>query len=346
MSNTRYNLFDPIRHAAALIVLISHHYVLYGFDEPLGSKYFSLGSLAVLVFFSISGYLVTLSFLAANSVQEYAAKRCARIFPALVFCSFLMFYPARYIWGSEQDSLSVFGLGNFLDFLKVSLFAQAKVDSITLGFRFPDSFNGSLWSLKIEFLCYIVLAVVLLLSRKVWIIFLTLLVLAFLTIFFLRDSSQELFWKFAIYCSVMLSFYTGSLFAFARKILLQKHGAVMVIVTGIALTVIFWESSCALVAIPVAICLVVLPVGMSFRDRLVRGRFDISYGLYLYAFPIQQIVINKSSLGFYSSMGVAVAITTFMAIFSWVCIERPILERVRARSRIWDGLSPGSVGTK
>lgn len=106
----RNNSFDLIRHLAALMVLVSHHYVLAGMNEPVIQGYNSLGGVAVLCFFAISGLLITLSYLNAASLQDYLVKRVARIFPALIVCSFVMtyvagaFFASDYVSGKEASS--------------------------------------------------------------------------------------------------------------------------------------------------------------------------------------------------------------------------------------------------
>ncbi|HEO9201872.1 TPA: hypothetical protein QIF76_000151 [Enterobacter hormaechei subsp. xiangfangensis] len=66
-------------------------------------------------------------------------------------------------------------------------------------------------------------------------------------------------------------------------------------------------------------------IGVSFKDRLVKGKFDFSYGIYIYAFPVQQIVINKMTLGFYEGMAVSMVITTGIAAISWNLVEKRFL---------------------
>lgn len=151
----RSNLFDIIRHVAALLVLVSHHFELSGRAEPLHGSFYTLGSIAVICFFSISGYLITLSFLRSSSVKDYMLKRCARNFPALVVCAFLMVFPAQMIFAGQIVLGGLFSIENLQKFIQISLMGRATLDQVTAGFIFPDSFNGSLWTLKIEFFCYV-----------------------------------------------------------------------------------------------------------------------------------------------------------------------------------------------
>lgn len=93
-----------------------------------------------------------------------------------------------------------------------------------------------------------------------------------------------------------------------------------------------WSSKYVVVVGSIVICLVVLAVGMNFSDGLIKGRFDISYGLYLYAFPIQQLLINKSGLGFSATMLLSIVLTVLAATLSWLFVEKPILRLAHKKS--------------
>ena len=88
------NNFDFIRLVAALLVLVSHQFALQGLPEPGVQGLYSLGGLGVLVFFSISGYLVAQSWLNDPHWLRFAARRLLRIVPGLlvvmVACTFIL----------------------------------------------------------------------------------------------------------------------------------------------------------------------------------------------------------------------------------------------------------------
>ncbi len=77
------NNFDGIRLLAALAVLVSHQFAVSGLPEPVFGSFISLGSSGVVVFFVISGYLVTRSWLNDPSLLRFAARRLLRIWPGL-----------------------------------------------------------------------------------------------------------------------------------------------------------------------------------------------------------------------------------------------------------------------
>ena len=90
-SASRDNVFDVLRLAAAMAVLFSHCYPLTGRDEPvLGVTGETLGDIGVSVFFAISGFLVTRSFMLDSRPRAFAAKRALRLLPALIVCVWLL----------------------------------------------------------------------------------------------------------------------------------------------------------------------------------------------------------------------------------------------------------------
>src|ERR671933_330026 len=82
-SRGRDNAFDALRLLGAVLVLVSHSFALAGVAEPkLGKS--SLGVIGVEIFFAISGFLVTASWLSDPRPRAFLAKRALRILPALI----------------------------------------------------------------------------------------------------------------------------------------------------------------------------------------------------------------------------------------------------------------------
>ena len=100
MSSTRNN-FDFVRVAAALAVVASHQFALTGHAEPVLFGLHSLGGMGVLVFFSVSGFLVAQSWDADPHVGRFAARRLLRIWPAFALVILL----AALVWGPLMSAL-------------------------------------------------------------------------------------------------------------------------------------------------------------------------------------------------------------------------------------------------
>lgn len=328
----RDNSFDLIRHLAALAVLISHHYALSGLHEPSIEGFNSLGGIAVLAFFSVSGLLITQSFVNSSNLFTYMSKRAARIFPALIACAFAMVYIGGSLFSQEEKPDYTLSLNALTDFFKISTFGRADIESITSGFIFKESFNGSLWTLKIEFAFYVALALSLTILRRVAMPLLMTLALC-ATAYVSSHSVHPLAPKLLVYSAVGIAFFVGSTLHFYQhafastraKLLIAGFSALLILVTlNTPLSVIFAN---------IGFSLLVLSIGTLYKDRIINSRFDISYGMYLYAFPVQQVLINTTSLGFYTSMSASIAVVIVLATLSWFLVEKPALDFVHMKTR-------------
>lgn len=324
----RNNSFDLIRHFAALMVLVSHHFALWGQEEPGIAGYNSLGGMAVIAFFAISGLLITHSFLNARNFADYLAKRVARIFPALIACAFVMTFVAGGIFAQGY----ITGPSALIDFLRISLFGRAAIDEITEGFIFSESFNGSLWTLKIEFAFYILVAGALSLFRRAMMPAALLMMFCIATYVLGNSTPSALTQKLAVYGCAGIAFFTGSLGAFCTGVFCSTRRRLTILAACAGLMVAVAGTPLTGVLSTLCMALATLSLGLSYVDHTIRGRFDISYGLYLYAFPVQQLVINKTSLAFIPSMLVSALIVMVLASVSWRWIEKPALQWARRRN--------------
>lgn len=148
------NAFHFIRLACCLIVIYEHAAVLCDAGIPC----LSLRGMAVDVFFILSGFWVTLSYLKSSSAKGYALKRIRRIFPQyvamVVLCAVLL---ASF---SSLELRAYFSSSGFWKYLAANL--------CTLNFLHPSlpgvfgdmAVNGSLWTVKIELAFYMLLPAV------------------------------------------------------------------------------------------------------------------------------------------------------------------------------------------
>lgn len=328
----RDNTFDLIRHIAALAVLISHHYALSGQQEPVLQGYNSLGAIAVLAFFAISGFLITQSFLNTPSFSNYMAKRIARIFPALIACAFVMVYILGTAFSKQGGFGFAFSIEALTDFLKVSAFGRADIGDITSDFIFKDSFNGSLWTLKIEFGFYVALALALMVLRKAAMPLV--MTLAFcVTTYLCTKWAHPMAPKLLVYSTVGIAFFVGSSLYFYRSAFSSVKAKLLIGGLSAALVLVSLNTSLVMVLATIGVSLLVLSVGTLCKDRIIKSRFDISYGMYLYGFPVQQLMINTTDLGFYASMLATIAVVVVLATISWLLIEKPALNYVHRKTR-------------
>lgn len=325
---TRNNSFDLIRHLAALAVLFSHQFALSGLPEPTVGLT-SLGGLGVMVFFAISGFLITASWNRSKSFSEYLSKRIRRIFPALIVCCLIMIYVIAPIFSSRSAMSYIFSMDSLEGFFSYALlqFRYPFISDFGADYIFKNAINGSLWTLKFEFFDYILIAMVLfskrsMLLKSVFILIIAIVVFKLSGVAFERD--------YYIYRAAMttIPFATGSII-YCSGVTKLKSWWLALPVSIMTITISYYLNEYA--SFQIGVSILTLYLGMKIKDRLINGKFDISYGIYIYAFPIQQLVINELHLGFLYSLALCAILTLVAGILSWEYVEKPFIIKSRAR---------------
>jgi len=341
------NCFDIMRHAAAYLVMVSHHYALNGFSEPKIFESTKLGTFAVIIFFSISGYLITNSFFNSTSTYSYIKKRALRIFPGLIACAIIMTFLIFPIFGTQNRAFDwLLSTNPIQSLVYFSFFGSPgsgeMVNGFTSDYVFNDSANGSLWSLKFEFLDYIAIMLIFTIIKRpvlgsiIFIVF----SVAGVLINNKYHISDYYFYRAAAYS---IPFAMGSLL-YATRHVWQKHYTYKYILMAsafVGLLVTPHHDELSLSILFLAPVLVIM-LGFSFKDPLIKGKFDISYGVYIYAFPLQQIFSNYFPGEFGMSFIMSMVTTTVLALASWFMIEKKFLARKYNRV----SLPPGAIPLK
>ena len=331
---SRQNHFNLIRILAALAVLFGHTEALLLKPEPsvLG---LSLGSFAVDVFFVISGFLVGASLWRRQDLLDYAKARFFRIVPGLAVMLLLVvlvlapsltqFSLAQYFSDSQV-------LRYFVKCLTLLTGVEYHLPGVFLHNPYPAAVNGSLWTLPYEVKMYIVLAFLFFVVRKlrgirVWqtkettglVVFIGLVWLGLeLFLNLQRGHAAHLAWMF---------FSGVALFHLREVIVLKLHYAI----AALALLVMAsaWNSAYFMHVYPLVLPYLILYLAYLPSSYLANyNRLgDYSYGVYIYAFPIQQslIALFPNSLSWQLNLA-ATVLTLSMAIFSWHRIEQPCLQ--------------------
>ena len=326
-----------MRLLAAYLVLWSHQHALNGFSEKAIPLIGSSGTLGVYIFFAISGYLNALSIVRSRSIGIFITNRFLRIYPALavsaLFCVVLGAFVSRYglmdylipAGGSFFDRTAP---GSFLWRNSTLLFGiDYQLPGVFESNPYPKAVNGSLWTLPYEVRLYIFLAIACLLcgfhSRILAIVvFCGFAVLAISGLFV--PLLPLWFEKYGTTFAIV--FCSGGLLALVQ---VEKgiRPAFAVLAAFAALLVVCGHpETAALVAIaPICVALnyVRLPAFSS-------PKLDISYGVYLYAFPIQQLTANVSN-SFWVRLVLAAFIATLLGILSAKLVEQPMLKLKRSR---------------
>ena len=320
------NNFDALRISAASAVLYSHHHALTGQFEPLVLGIHTLGGLAVLVFFTISGHLVTASWLADPNILRFCARRALRIWPAYTAVLALSAFVLGP-WVSDlpvdqylRDPLTWSYLGN------IWMAAQNSLPGVFTGNPLPDAVNGSLWTIPLEIQCYLLLAAAglfgLLKSRTLW-----LAILAAIMLWYQIRFGPDFHADWQLRREMLLYFAAGSAICVLQRLWIDRRWQVGL---GLGcLAAVLWLADCKYLAFTVIVPYAVIAFGVSTTPFVRRaGRWgDPSYGIYLLAFPVQQAVIQFlwPALGFAGTFALALFVTVALAYLSWHGVEKSAL---------------------
>lgn len=309
------------------MVLVSHHYALTGQMEPSFFGIHSYGGLAVTIFFVISGYLVAASWQRDPSLWRFALRRFLRIWPALTAALVFTAYVLG-AWVTElplREYLTNRATANYLQGLWMNI--HFVLPGVFEHNPYPRGVNGSLWTIPLEVRCYVILGLAgligLLKFRSVF-----LLCIALYMGWFLARSNADLTGSIHYGRELSAFFLAGAaLHALERQ--WSRRPATWAACIGIsfAITWLFgWRHTALLIALP----FVIIYAGTRATPYLRRaGRWgDPSYGIYLFAFPIQQLIILYTwpALGFGGTLTIALLCTTALAYVSWHLLEKQALK--------------------
>ncbi|HMJ33995.1 MAG TPA: acyltransferase [Baekduia sp.] len=324
---TRRNSFDLLRLAAALAVLVSHSFALAGDREPhVGSL--ALGTIAVLVFFAISGFLITQSWILEPRLLTFLGKRALRIMPALVavlvLCALVLGLVATTL--PPTDYLTDAGVWKYVG-ANALMKTTYELPGVFTSNPFPGAVNGSLWTLKHEVRCYLLVAMVglagLLRDRRAA----TAALLAAIGVAAGADGHGPDVLGDPV---LLRSFCVAALlYVWRERVPWSVPAAVALLGAWVATSGSEAGVWVATLALPYATILAAYALPASWQRLTSRG--DISYGVYLWAFPVQQVV---ASAWHDVPPGMLIALTlpatVALAIASWVLIERPAM-RLKTR---------------
>ena len=327
----RDNNFNLIRFVAATTVILFHSYALTGNDKydpvrRLTGGAADGGYVAVMVFFVVSGFLVTKSFVRQPSVPAFVAARVLRIYPGLVLAAVLTVVIAgassTVPWQSFlRDPLT-------REYLLATMSGWDVRDRLPGAFAsnpFPHAVNGSLWTLPIELKLYLgcLLAGVCTLLHRPWLF--NAAFVAGIVLFAWHPEWFPIRPEIGVVREFGLAFALGALAWVNRdRVVLSPWLAL-----GALLLIVFnpWGLGRRPFFVPlVAYLVLALALHPWFRFAAFNRLGDYSYGLYVYAFPIQQMLVQAHPGGRPVPLFVAAfATTAVLAVSSWHLVERPML---------------------
>lgn len=324
----RANNFDALRLVAALLVIWSHQFALMGDAPPL---IFSNepGALGVVLFFGISGYLVTQSWVADPNVLRFALRRALRIWPGLTVLVLLSVFVLGP-WLTELPLAEYFGHpATRQHLLNLVLDTHISLPGIFASSPHPGSLNGPLWTIPLEVGCYVALALMGWLGLMRWRWYPLFVFAALAAVLQWRYTASPLSeWSFALQYAII--FALGS--ALARwDAVWRPHPWITAALVLVACGLLYLYGPAPLNGQSPLFALAALGVvwGACCTPGVARvGHFgDFSYGLYIYGFPAQQIIIwvFANQLSFPVALALSVASALLLAAVSWHAVEKQAL---------------------
>ncbi|WP_230740454.1 acyltransferase family protein [Methanooceanicella nereidis] len=341
--NRHDNNFDFLRLAGALLVIFFTTYGVLGaykFDPlfRLTNGALTTGSIGVAIFFIISGYLITMSWYKRRNIPRFLWARFLRLVPALAGVALVTifiigpltthqnlwdYFTSRATWG-YLSIITVF----FPSYYLPDVFIHNPSNMV----------NAALWSLPVESTMYLIilaLGVLGILYRKYFVTLFTLLILGahlYINVHTLHTIlpviSHDILDQLKLYSQMLgypLYFMVGSIYYLNQDKI--KYDKRLVLMASIVWVLSF--SNYELLLLTSFICIPYIVLGIAFTSipyiNGIGSKADISYGLYIFHYPIQQTLLNFFSLDTLTLLIATLLITVPLAWMSWHLIENKAL---------------------
>lgn len=331
----QHNSFGALRLIASLVVIYTHSFPLalgVSAHEPIIGLEFSLGTVGVFMFFAISGILVTKSLVESRSLIHFCVFRAVRIFPALLVCLIL----CAFVLGSLVTQIpfgqyfSEWGLYSFLLRNMTLLWnVQSTLPGVFASNPLPNAVNDPLWTLTWEIRAYLLLAIG------------TVFFFAVVPspqcngskryrtagiLLFLLSAANAIFWSASKPSLFLVLFFLGG----ALYLLELGTAAMMTLLAGTTILAILGYGTPMFDVLFVGwLAVSVYILGFSgIGESNFLEKYDLSYGLYIYAFPVGQLLVFCFHVtNPWVLLGLNTAVAALLAATSWLLVEKPMLNR-------------------
>lgn len=349
------NSYGLLRLVLASLVIIQHSLYLTGHEEAMFvgiadlGRSASYGDIAVAGFFALSGFLLATS-VSRHTPRRFLRLRFHRLMPgfwaALLVVAFVL-APLIGLLAGTINSYAIVGSDSAVSYVVRNialLITQPTIGGVLSQHPYPLSLDGSFWTLLPEFVCYVALLVVTLVAPRVrlagWRAPAVVAAGAMMVFWFadlaLPGGTGLLLSQLA---SLAAAFFTGSTLAALSWHL--RVGRREVIVSGVA-TIAMLGLGLWLPFGPPVLAAFVVALGAHLKHgwpSRVGTRADLSYGVYLYHFPVIQLLIAAGVAGATVTTDLlvlgplALLVTLPIAAASWFLVEAPAQRRGRRKPR-------------
>lgn len=325
------NCFDFIRYIFTISVIIAH------FCELSNTKefWFISSTTAVKSFFIMSGFLVFYSYIKKQDIKYYIQKRIRRILPPYVTVIILFTIIGIFItelnWKdyiTDKDTYKYLIANlSFLNFIQPTLPEVFESNPI-------PAVNGSLWTMKVEVMFYVSVPIILYLLKIYKKLFIIISIFVFASLYdfcftiLYEQTNNELYLLIRKQIgSQLIYFYSGTfiLLYFDKFIKYLKYFFLIAVITY------FYQNSNILFSVLEPLAFATILIGTAYNLKylnFLRKYDNISYGMYLYHFPIIQTIVYYKipQFNIYLAFLLAFILTVLISMLSWKFIEKPIIQ--------------------
>ncbi len=342
LTGARARGMDVLRLAAATLVIVAHSYNLTLHEEPFrrfGGPEF--GDIAVAVFFAISGFLVTASWISDPRLRSFVLRRALRILPGLWVVLLVTVLGVGVVVTAQPVLTYLTSLDTWRYPLEraVVFSTRPSLPGVFTTNPYGSAVNGSLWTLPVEVTAYgatLLFGVTGLLARRRELVAVAIVLLMVIQETILPTASglvatdsagAVVHWlvHFGLFYAV------GALLFLYRDHVPLSFGAAA---AALIVWVLSFDTGAMTIVGQIALPYAVLVLGYRAPesvDRFFRRIGDLSYGTYIYAFPVQQMIIHyDTGIRPPPLIALSIPITYACAYASWHLVERPAL-RLRRR---------------
>lgn len=332
------NRLGTMRHVLALAVLVDHSLHLGGFPHLLSFTPYknAMGGVAVAGFFVLSGALITASWEHSRTAWQFARNRVLRIFPGYLVCLLVTAFvigplawavqssPETPAYWKVEPSPASYVLRNSL-----LMQFQPRIGDLFATHKEAYAINGSLWSIPWEAGCYMMVGALGLagvITRWPWVVAAGALALLANVLVFPPGVVLGRLYLSERCVLLPLYFLSGAVFyLFRQRIPRTAWLGGLALVGTVAGGCYHWPMTAAF-CLPYLLfyaCGLAVPAEGFPR----RQRPDYSYGIYIYAFPVQQLLVaaGVGQAGPAWLLLASLAGAVPLAALSWHFVEAPSL---------------------
>ena len=334
-----------MRLLCALFVIVSHSFALLNriLDEPLChlGGMMNAADIGLCGFFTISGYLILNSVVTSKNIFSYLGKRCLRIFPGLLVCLIVVMVVCSFFYTGEGSYWAQKETYSFV-WNNLGLYTmQGDIPGVFTDNPYTTGVDGSLWTLAYEFTLYLLIIGLFFVRKHPPVI------AGFTAVALVLCLTKNIFFaeKFAHtqYHSIWVNLFVPFAQYFAMGMLLQNRtyfrsdkarwvivGICAAVAICLVVTNMYIQPRVPLKPL-VMICISILfiLVGEMYWQPVsdgIKRTGDMSYGTYIYAFPIQQMLISlMPGINPWCLTVVTIMVVLPIAFGSWRLIEKPSL---------------------